>query len=140
MTGFRRTHRDAADTAKVALASRRRAGSVIPFHAVELAALLAGDPERTRRFVHERLGALARDDDESGRLRATLMLYLEENAQPRRDRPADRRAPEHGREPHPRPAATCSGATSARTRCRCSSRSPWRRRSAPRCLRSLSDD
>jgi len=80
VAGFRRTHRDAADTAKVALASRRRAGSVIPFHAVELAALLAGDPERTRRFVHERLGALARDDDESGRLRATLMLYLEENA------------------------------------------------------------
>jgi DNA-binding PucR family transcriptional regulator len=79
LTGFRRTHRDAADTAKVAIASRRRAGSVISFHSVELAALFAGDPERTRRFVHERLGVLATDDDESQRLRATLMLYLEEN-------------------------------------------------------------
>lgn len=79
LAGFRRTHRDAADTAKVALVSRRRPGSVIPFHAVELAALFAGDPERTRRFVRERLGPLAADDDESNRLRATLMLYLEEN-------------------------------------------------------------
>jgi DNA-binding PucR family transcriptional regulator len=79
VTGFRRTHRDAADTAKVAIASRRRSGSVIPFHSVELAALLCGDPDRTRRFVHERLGALASDDDESRRLRSTLMLYLEEN-------------------------------------------------------------
>ena len=78
-SGFRRTHRDAADTAKVAIASKRRPGSVIPYHAVELAALFAGDPERTRRFVHERLAGLAFDDDESHRLRATLMLYLEEN-------------------------------------------------------------
>jgi DNA-binding PucR family transcriptional regulator len=77
--GFRRTHRDAADTAKVAIASQRRPGTVTAFHAVELAALFADDPERTRRFVHERLGALASDDDESHRLRATLMLYLEEN-------------------------------------------------------------
>ena len=79
LTGFRRSHRDAADTAKVAIVSRRRPGTVTAFHAVELAALFAGDPERTRRFVHERLGALAFDDDESHRLRATLMLYLEEN-------------------------------------------------------------
>jgi DNA-binding PucR family transcriptional regulator len=79
LTGFRRTHREAADTAKVALVSRRRPGTVTSFHAVELAALFSGDPERTRRFVHERLGALAADDDENHRLRATLMLYLEEN-------------------------------------------------------------
>ena len=79
MTGFRRTHRDAADTAKVAIVSQRRPGSVIAYHTVELAALFAGDPERTRRFVHQRLGALARDDDESSRLRATLMHYLQEN-------------------------------------------------------------
>jgi DNA-binding PucR family transcriptional regulator len=52
---------------------------VVRFHAVELAALLVGDLERTRRFVHERLGALATDDDEHHRLRATLLLYLEEN-------------------------------------------------------------
>jgi DNA-binding PucR family transcriptional regulator len=79
LTGFRRTHRDAADTAKVAIAGRRRPGAVTAFHAVELAALFAADSERTRRFVHERLGALAADDDETHRLRATLMLYLEEN-------------------------------------------------------------
>jgi DNA-binding PucR family transcriptional regulator len=79
LAGFRRTHRDAVDAARVAIASRRRSGTVIPFHAVELAALIAGDPDRTRRFVRERLGKLARDDDESARLRATLILYLEEN-------------------------------------------------------------
>ena len=77
--GFRRTHRDAVDTARVAVVSHRRPGTIIAFHTVELAALLAGDPERTRRFVHEQLGALVRDDDESARLRATLMIYLQEN-------------------------------------------------------------
>lgn len=79
VNGFRRTHRDAVDTARVALVSRRRPGTVTAFHAVELAAILSSDPERTQRFVHERLGALARDDDETARLRATLMIYLEEN-------------------------------------------------------------
>jgi DNA-binding PucR family transcriptional regulator len=79
VSGFRRTHRDAGDTARVVNLSGRLAGTVTAFHAVELAALLAGDPDRTQRFVHGRLGALARDDDETARLRATLMIYLEEN-------------------------------------------------------------
>lgn len=79
VVGFRRTHRDAVDTARVAVLSGRRPGTVIGFGAVQLAALLAGDLDRTRRFVGERLGSLARDDDEAARLRATLLIYLEEN-------------------------------------------------------------
>jgi DNA-binding PucR family transcriptional regulator len=79
VAGFRRTHRDAVDTARVAVVSRRRPGSVTVLHAVELAALLSGDLDRTRRFVEERLGVLARDDDEHARLRATLLIFLEAN-------------------------------------------------------------
>src|SRR5204863_8420346 len=58
LTGFRRTHRDAADAARAAIVARRRPGAVVSFHAVELAALLAGDRERTRPSLHERLGEL----------------------------------------------------------------------------------
>lgn len=79
LTGFRRTHRDAVDAARVAIVSQRRPGTVTAFHAVELAALLAEDSERTERFVRDRLGRLAGGDDESARLRATLLIYLEEN-------------------------------------------------------------
>lgn len=79
VAGFRRTHRDAVDTARVSVVSQRRAGATLAFHQVQLAALLASDPDRTRRFVRERLRGLALDDDESARLRATLAIYLEEN-------------------------------------------------------------
>lgn len=78
-SGFRRSHRDAVDTARVATISHRRSGAVLTFYSVQLAALLAADLDRTRRFVQERLSELAWDDDECSRLRATLMIYLEEN-------------------------------------------------------------
>jgi hypothetical protein len=77
--GFRRTHRDAADASRVAMLGGRRAGSVTRYRAVDLAALVAGDLERARRFVVNELGALGSDDDETARLRATLKVYLEES-------------------------------------------------------------
>jgi DNA-binding PucR family transcriptional regulator len=79
VTGFRQTHRDAIDAARVAHLGKRRPGSVTAYRAVELPALLAGDIGRTRRFVLEQLGPLAREDDEMARLRATLLPYLEES-------------------------------------------------------------
>jgi DNA-binding PucR family transcriptional regulator len=78
-TGFRASHRDAEDAFRVALLGRRRPGSLTAYRRVELAALLSADLERTRRFVRAQLGALAGDDDEHARLRATLRVYLEEH-------------------------------------------------------------
>jgi DNA-binding PucR family transcriptional regulator len=79
VAGFRRTHRDAADAARVARLAERRAGSIVAYRSVQLEALLSGDLERARRFVAEQLGPLGREDDEMARLRATLTSYLEEN-------------------------------------------------------------
>jgi DNA-binding PucR family transcriptional regulator len=77
--GFRRTHREAADTARVARLAARRPGTITSYNAVELATFMADDIARTRRFVQDQLGPLGRDDDEHRRLRVTLMLYLEEH-------------------------------------------------------------
>lgn len=78
--GFRHTHREAADASRIAMHAGRRAGSVTRFRAVDLAALVAGDLVRARRFVRRELGALAADDDETSRLRATLKVFLEESS------------------------------------------------------------
>lgn len=77
--GFRASHRDAEDAFRVALLGRRRPGTVTTYGAVELAALHVSDLDRTRRFVRRALGALAADDDEHGRLRATLRVFLDEH-------------------------------------------------------------
>jgi DNA-binding PucR family transcriptional regulator len=79
LDGFRRTHRDAADAARVAQLGERRVGTITPYRSVDLAAMFAEDLVRARRFVREHLGPLAREDDEAARLRATLLPYLEES-------------------------------------------------------------
>lgn len=76
--GFRTTHQDAIDAQRVARGRGRRAGSIVQYGNVELAAMLVGDLERARRFVRRHLGALASDDEETARLRATLRVYLDE--------------------------------------------------------------
>jgi DNA-binding PucR family transcriptional regulator len=79
VAGFRRTHRDAVDAARVARLGERRPGAVTAYRNVELSALLAGDIDRSRRFVLDHLGRLASEEDDITRLRATLLPYLEEN-------------------------------------------------------------
>src|SRR5205823_6110407 len=79
VAGFRRTHCEAVDAARVAALAGRRPGSITTYHAVELAAFMAGDLPRTQAFVRDQLGPLAQDGDEQTRLRVTLMLYLEEH-------------------------------------------------------------
>ena len=79
IAGFRQTHRDAFEAARVARLGQRRPGTIVAYRSVELPALLSGDIQRARRFVLEHLGPLAGEDDEMGRLRATLLPYLEEN-------------------------------------------------------------
>jgi DNA-binding PucR family transcriptional regulator len=76
--GFRTTHQDAVDAQRVARGRGRRAGAVVRYGNVELAAMLVGDLERARRFVQRHLGALAVDDEDTARLRATLRAYLDE--------------------------------------------------------------
>ncbi|HTN26120.1 MAG TPA: helix-turn-helix domain-containing protein [Solirubrobacteraceae bacterium] len=78
--GFRETHEEALNAHRMACLAGRRGGSVIRYRAVELEALLAADLPRARRFVARELGALAADDDATTRLRATLQVFLEENA------------------------------------------------------------
>jgi len=51
---------------------------------VSLTALASVDPELARDFVARELGPLAERDDDTARLAATLRVYLEEQASPRR--------------------------------------------------------
>ena len=78
-SGFRASHRDASDAFRVALLSSRAPGSTTLFSQVHVAAMLADDLERTRRFVRSELKALATDDEHHARLRETLRIYLEQS-------------------------------------------------------------
>jgi DNA-binding PucR family transcriptional regulator len=49
---------------------------VVRHRDVEVAAVLCADPERARRLAEGRLGALARRDEATSRLRATVRAYL----------------------------------------------------------------
>ena len=77
--GSRSSHCDAQDAFRVALLGERRAGTVTRYRDVQLAAMLAGDLERARRFVRTHLRDLATEDDEHMRLRATLKVFLDEH-------------------------------------------------------------
>jgi len=76
--GFRASNRDAQDAFRVALLAGRRRASVVQFSRVALAAMLAEDLDRTRRFVRAHLRELATDDDHHARLRATLRTFIDE--------------------------------------------------------------
>jgi DNA-binding PucR family transcriptional regulator len=57
---------------------------VVRYRDVGLTALASIDPVLARAFVAEELGPLAEPSDEMRRLAATLRVYLEERASPRR--------------------------------------------------------
>jgi DNA-binding PucR family transcriptional regulator len=82
--GFRATHRQALHARRVARLASRRTGSVTRYPDVALTALASVDIELAAAFVSEQLGALASQDDDTLRLTATLRVYLEEQASPRR--------------------------------------------------------
>jgi hypothetical protein len=77
--GFQQTHVEAMDAAAVARLADSTSRRATLYRSVRVAALFARDPERTRRFVTAHLGALGVDNDEHARLRATLMVYLDES-------------------------------------------------------------
>jgi DNA-binding PucR family transcriptional regulator len=82
--GFRASHREAVQARRVAQLSHRRPGSVTRYEDVALTGLASADLDLAREFVARELGPLAEQDDDTVRLAATLRVYLEEQASPRR--------------------------------------------------------
>src|SRR6202008_1532788 len=76
--GFRRSHCEARDAARVASLAGERAAGVTLYDAVALVSLLSVDLERARAFVRTELGKLAAPQPAMARLRETLLVLLEE--------------------------------------------------------------
>jgi DNA-binding PucR family transcriptional regulator len=69
---------------RVARLACARPGTVTRFAEVAITALASVDEQAAREFIAAELGPLARLDDDTLRLAATLRAYLEEQASPRR--------------------------------------------------------
>ena len=79
LPGFRRTHRQALGAYAVALAAGHAARPATSFDDIAPLALMTESIELMRDWVVETLGALARDDEHTARLRETLRVFLTEN-------------------------------------------------------------
>ncbi len=84
LDGMRRSHREARAARRVGEAFGLRPGAIVHYPAVSLHSLLSSDPEQAVEFVTRELGDLAADSDAAMRLRATVAVYLEEQASPSR--------------------------------------------------------
>jgi DNA-binding PucR family transcriptional regulator len=78
--GFRRTHIEATHARRIAMQNRGRPARVTRYATVALASIACADVEQARGLVARELGPLARGDDETVRLAATLRVYLEEGS------------------------------------------------------------
>ena len=76
LDGFRRSHREAVQAARVAALAGGGGGAVVDYAEVELVSLLAYDLPRAREFVASRLGPLAAPGESTQRLRETLRVFL----------------------------------------------------------------
>jgi len=74
--GFRRSHGEALQAARIASLAGEVAGAVTSYARVELVALLAADLPRARAFVASRLGPLASPTEPTARLRETVLAFL----------------------------------------------------------------
>jgi DNA-binding PucR family transcriptional regulator len=76
--GFRRSHREAADARGVAIIREKRGPTVIAASdpGLSVVARLGGDVADTRGWVAAVLGDLASNDENDGRLRETLRVFL----------------------------------------------------------------
>jgi DNA-binding PucR family transcriptional regulator len=79
LDGFRNSHFDAIASRRVAVIAGMRSGTTVRWADVATLGLLSADLEHARRFTTQELGPLDADDDSAARLRATLMVYLQEN-------------------------------------------------------------
>lgn len=82
LSGFRRTHIEAAHANRVASLLGDRASAVTRYSDVALAALATSDGEHAVSFVKRVLGPLAANDEATFRIATTLAVYLEENRSP----------------------------------------------------------
>jgi DNA-binding PucR family transcriptional regulator len=76
LEGFRRSHREAVQAARVASLAQGLEREAVGYAQVELVSLLASDLPRAREFVATRLGPLAAADEPTQRLRETLRAFL----------------------------------------------------------------
>ena len=79
IAGFRGSHDQAVQTARIATLAGSWAAPVTSYAHVDLVALLASDLPRAREFVARRLGALASPAEPIARLRETLLAFLAAN-------------------------------------------------------------
>ncbi|GAA5160096.1 helix-turn-helix domain-containing protein [Pseudonocardia eucalypti] len=80
LDGFRTTHREAMaarSVAEAAESSPDQVARVVSFAEVSIAALLSENLDSLRTWVRRTLGALARDDEATERLRETVRIFLE---------------------------------------------------------------
>jgi hypothetical protein len=80
IAGFRRSHEEAVMARQVHQLRQPSPRSCVRFGDVALDALLMQNPAEARRFVRTQLGSLAADSDAAARLRATVAVFLQENA------------------------------------------------------------
>ena len=76
LEGFRCSHREAIQAARVASLARDLGRQVVGYAQVELVSLLASDLPRAREFVATQLGPLAAAGEPTQRLRETLRAFL----------------------------------------------------------------
>ena len=76
VAGFRSSHVQALQAARVCSLARGACSAVTSYESVELVSLLAADVPRARAFVASQLGALASPAEPAQRLRDTVLAYL----------------------------------------------------------------
>jgi DNA-binding PucR family transcriptional regulator len=76
VAGFRRSHDEAMQAARIASLAGAVATPVTGYDRVELVSLLTSDLPRARTFVADQLGPLASPDEPAERLRATVLAFL----------------------------------------------------------------
>jgi DNA-binding PucR family transcriptional regulator len=76
VAGFRSSHGQALQAARICSLARGAGSAVTSYARVELVSLLAGDVPRARAFVADRLGPLASTTEPAQRLRDTVLAFL----------------------------------------------------------------
>jgi DNA-binding PucR family transcriptional regulator len=76
IAGFRSSHEEALQAARIASLAAGTGAPVTRYTSVELVSLLASDLPRARAFVADRLGPLASTSESCERLRETLLAFL----------------------------------------------------------------
>jgi PucR C-terminal helix-turn-helix domain/GGDEF-like domain len=76
IAGFRGSHEQALQAARIGSLTRGAGSAVTSYARVELVSLLAGDLPRARAFVADQLGPLASTAERAERLRDTVLAFL----------------------------------------------------------------